>query len=105
MIEAMACGTPVIAFRAGSVPEIIDSGVNGFVVESIEEAAKAVSQVQYLDRTRCRRSFEERFSSARMAADYIRVYERLRRSDRLHRRGGTNSGGGTSTNMPFAASE
>jgi glycosyltransferase involved in cell wall biosynthesis len=105
MIEAMACGTPVIAFRAGSVPEIIDSGVNGFVVESIEEAAKAVSQVQYLDRTRCRRSFEERFSSARLAADYIRVYERLRRSDRLHRRGGTNSGGGTSTNMPFAASE
>jgi glycosyltransferase involved in cell wall biosynthesis len=69
MIEAIAFGTPVIAYRAGSVPEIIDSGVNGFVVESIEEAAEAVSQVQYLDRTRCRRSFEERFSSARMAAD------------------------------------
>lgn len=77
MIEAMACGTPVIAFRRGSVPEIIDDGVTGFVVNDIDESLKALEQVKDLDRTRCRKVFENRFSTARMAKDYLNVYQRL----------------------------
>ena len=77
MIEAMACGTPVIAYQEGSVPEIIDSGVNGFVVQSVEQSVNAIDKIQYLDRKRCRETFEQRFSSARMASDYIKIYERL----------------------------
>jgi glycosyltransferase involved in cell wall biosynthesis len=77
MIEAMACGTPTIAFRQGSVPEIIDSGVTGFVVENIDESLAALARVQYFDRARCRRVFEERFSASRMAADYLKTYERV----------------------------
>jgi len=76
MIESMACGTPVIAYRAGSVPEVVDPGVTGFIVESIEEAVRALEKVQYLDRKHCREVFEQRFSSARMAADYLKIYER-----------------------------
>jgi len=77
MIEAMACGVPVIAFRGGSVPEVIDEGVTGFVVESVEEAADAVRAAERLDRARCRSVFEERFTAARMAADYVAIYETL----------------------------
>jgi glycosyltransferase involved in cell wall biosynthesis len=77
MIEAMACGTPTIAFRQGSVPEIIDNGVTGFVVENIDESVAALAKVQYFDRARCRRVFEQRFSASRMAADYLRTYERV----------------------------
>ena len=77
MIEAMACGTPTIAFRRGSVPEIIDSGVTGFVVESIDESLAALAKVRYFNRARCRRVFEERFSASRMAADYLKTYERV----------------------------
>jgi glycosyltransferase involved in cell wall biosynthesis len=77
MIEAMACGTPTIAFRRGSVPEIIDGGVTGFVVENIEESLAALAKVQRFDRVRCRRVFEERFSASRMTADYLKTYERL----------------------------
>jgi glycosyltransferase involved in cell wall biosynthesis len=77
MIEAMACGTPTIAFRQGSVPEIIDNGVTGFVVENIDECLAALAKVQHFDRARCRRVFEERFSASRMAADYLRTYERV----------------------------
>jgi glycosyltransferase involved in cell wall biosynthesis len=77
MIEAMACGTPVIAFRHGSVPEIIDHGVNGFLVTSVEEAAQAVECAGRLSRARCRKVFEQRFTASRMACDYLDVYSDL----------------------------
>ena len=77
MIEAMACGTPVIAFRRGSVAEVIDDGVTGFIVDGIEESLQALDKVQDFDRERCRKVFEERFSAARMAGDYLKIYERL----------------------------
>ncbi|MCI0464358.1 MAG: glycosyltransferase family 4 protein [Gemmataceae bacterium] len=77
MIEALACGTPVIAWRNGSVPEVIEDGVTGFVVDSLEEAVEAVGRVAGLDRATCRKVFEERFDAARMARDYVEVYRRL----------------------------
>jgi glycosyltransferase involved in cell wall biosynthesis len=77
MIEAMACGTPVLAFRCGSVPEVIDDGVTGVVVDSVDQAVAALPRVFTLDRRAVRRRFEERFSAARMAADYLAVYRRL----------------------------
>jgi glycosyltransferase involved in cell wall biosynthesis len=77
MIEAMACGTPVIAFRNGSVPEIVDEGITGFVVGSNEEAVAAVSRVRTLDRRLCRERFDVRFSASRMAAEYCRIYRTL----------------------------
>jgi glycosyltransferase involved in cell wall biosynthesis len=76
MIEAMACGTPVVAFRGGSVAEIVDDGVTGFVVESIEEAVEAVRRIPEIDREGCRKRFEQRFSARRMCEDYIVAYER-----------------------------
>jgi glycosyltransferase involved in cell wall biosynthesis len=79
MIEAMACGTPVLAFRRGSVPEIVDNGVTGLTVDTEEEAVRALPQVLALDRRAVRRRFEERFSAARMAADYIQLYRSLMR--------------------------
>ncbi|HEY3040773.1 MAG TPA: hypothetical protein VGJ66_18690, partial [Pyrinomonadaceae bacterium] len=63
-----------IAFRCGSVPEIIDPGVTGFIVENIESAVKALEQVPGFDRMRCREIFEARFSAERMATDYLRIY-------------------------------
>jgi glycosyltransferase involved in cell wall biosynthesis len=75
MIEAMACGTPVLAFRCGSVPEVIDEGVTGFVVDSVHQALKVMGPLLALDRRRVRRRFEERFTAARMARDYLRLYE------------------------------
>jgi glycosyltransferase involved in cell wall biosynthesis len=77
MIEAMACGTPVIAYRHGSVPEVMDDGVTGFVVADIDEAVAAVGRVGELSRRRCREVFEERFSVERMARDYVAIYRRL----------------------------
>ena len=77
MIEAMACGTPVLAFRNGSVDEVIDEGVSGCVVESEEEAVRKLGGVLALDRARVRRRFEERFTSARMASDYAKLYRTL----------------------------
>jgi glycosyltransferase involved in cell wall biosynthesis len=77
MIEAMACGTPVLAFRAGSVEEVIDKGVTGFVVNNIDQAVVALRRTISLDRRRVRRQFEERFSVQRMANDYVRVYRNL----------------------------
>ena len=74
MIEAMACGTPVLAFRQGSVPEIIDPGVSGALVDTMEEAVRMLPQVIALDRHAVRRRFEQRFSSARMATDYVAIY-------------------------------
>jgi glycosyltransferase involved in cell wall biosynthesis len=79
MIEAMACSTPVLAFRCGSVPEIVDEGVSGMVVETIEEAVAAVPRLLAMDRRAVRRQFELRFSSARMANDYVHLYRRMLR--------------------------
>lgn len=77
VIEAMACGTPVIAFPCGSVSELIEEGVTGFIVDSIEDAVKSVAKLQTFDRKRCRKVFEERFSVTRMVRDYVKIYERL----------------------------
>jgi glycosyltransferase involved in cell wall biosynthesis len=77
MIEAMACGTPVIAWRSGSVPEVIDEAKTGFTVRSIEEAVEAVERAAHLDRYRIRRIFERRFTADRMAHDYVAIYRRL----------------------------
>jgi glycosyltransferase involved in cell wall biosynthesis len=78
MIEAMACGTPVLAFRRGSVPEIVDEGVTGMIVDDMEQAIAALPQVIALDRRAVRRRFDERFTAARMAKDYVSVYHSLR---------------------------
>ena len=75
MIEAMACGTPVIAFRHGSVPEIIEDGVTGFIVDDLDQAVDAASRVSELSRWRIREEFERRFTSRRMAQDYLTLYE------------------------------
>ncbi|HET6574664.1 MAG TPA: glycosyltransferase family 4 protein [Fimbriiglobus sp.] len=77
MIEAMACGTPVVAYRHGSVPEVIDDGETGFVVETVEDATLAVAKAGFLDRRRVREVFDERFSAERMASDYLAVYRHL----------------------------
>ncbi len=77
MIESLACGTPVIACRCGSVPEVIEDGVTGYVLDDWEKAVEAVHCVERISRYDCRESFERRFTSARMARDYVAVYERL----------------------------
>ena len=86
MIEAMACGTPVIAYRGGAVPEVMEEGHTGFIVEGLEDAVEAVLRVPELSRKRCREVFDQRFTAARMAHDYVQVYERLinsKQQDRL----------------------
>src|SRR6201746_477425 len=77
MIEAMACGTPVVAFNSGSVPEVMDDGVTGFVVNNIDEAVAAVGKIHTLDRANVRATFDRRFTARRMAEDYVDVYEEL----------------------------
>jgi glycosyltransferase involved in cell wall biosynthesis len=77
MIEALACGTPVVAWRNGSVPEVLEEGVTGFIVNSVEEAVEAVKRVHWLDRSTCRQVFEDRFDAARMTHDYLKVYRKL----------------------------
>ncbi len=77
MIEAMACGTPVIAFSRGSVPEVIDDKQSGFIVKSVEEAVAAVYQLPQLSRNRVRKVFEERFAASRMAKDYLNIYNSI----------------------------
>jgi glycosyltransferase involved in cell wall biosynthesis len=77
MIEAMACGTPVIAYRCGSVPEIVDDGLTGVIVNDIAEAVRAIARLDSIDRRRCRAVFEQRFSAKRMASDYLKVYDRI----------------------------
>jgi glycosyltransferase involved in cell wall biosynthesis len=77
VVEAMACGTPVVAFRRGSMPELIRDGENGFLVSNVEEAVRAVSQVAEIDRRSCRQAVERRFTASRMVDDYLRVYEMI----------------------------
>ena len=77
MIESMACGTPVIAFARGSVPEVIRDGISGFLVQDIEGAVRAVAQIGSLSRIGCRGHFDEYFVAARMAADYVAIYQEL----------------------------
>jgi glycosyltransferase involved in cell wall biosynthesis len=77
MIEAMACGTPVVAYKRGSVPEVIEEGATGFMVDNLEETVQAVERVDTIDRGECRRIFEERFSARRMTQDYLAIYQRL----------------------------
>jgi glycosyltransferase involved in cell wall biosynthesis len=85
MIEAMACGTPVIAWNRGSVPEVLEDGVTGFIVNSEEEALAALARVDTLDRARIRAEFERRFSSLSMARAYVEVYTQLLTRQRSRR--------------------
>jgi glycosyltransferase involved in cell wall biosynthesis len=77
MIEAMACGTPVLALRRGSVEEVVDDGLTGHIVDSIEQATVTLPHVLGLDRRAVRWRFEERFTATRMANNYVRVYDSL----------------------------
>jgi glycosyltransferase involved in cell wall biosynthesis len=77
MIESLACATPVIAWRRGSVPEVIDDGVTGFIVDSIDAAVQAIGRLDRIDRRRCRDVFEARFDANRMAREYVKVYEQV----------------------------
>lgn len=77
MIESMACGTPVIAFRCGSVPEVTEDGVTGFVVDTVQEAAAAVPRLERLSRPQIRARFEKRFSVETMAKCYVKIYQQL----------------------------
>jgi glycosyltransferase involved in cell wall biosynthesis len=77
MIEAMACGTPILAFRCGSVEEIVEPGVTGAIVDTVDEAVRALPRVLALSRRRVRRRFEQRFTATRMAKDYLAVYRSL----------------------------
>jgi glycosyltransferase involved in cell wall biosynthesis len=80
VVEALACGTPVVAFDRGSMSELINEGETGFLVSGVEEAAAAVEKVRSIDRARCRREVERRFSVGRMVEDYLRVYRQVVRS-------------------------
>lgn len=79
MIEALACGTPVIARCLGSVPEVIKHGETGFIIQNVSEAVRAVKKVDTLSRKKCRKEFEERFTAVRMAKNYVKIYSKLRR--------------------------
>jgi glycosyl transferase family 1 len=103
MIEAMACGTPVLAFRCGSIPEVIEDGVTGKVVNSEQEAVAALPEILSYDRRAVRRRFDERFTATRMAEDYVSTYHRLlrmrtctgQRGSTALRRRGLNGGNGS----------
>lgn len=77
MIEAMACGTPVIAYPFGSVPEVIQDGLTGFIVSDIETAVAALEKIGRLDRKKIRKAFEQRFTAGRMTQEYLKIYNRL----------------------------
>jgi glycosyltransferase involved in cell wall biosynthesis len=105
MIEALACGTPVIAYPMGSVPEIIDEGTTGYLVTSVPEAVDAVHRISALDRLTCRRVFEERFSARRMCLDYLELYRRLCEPQRaaVHSLGDNSKAGVTGTGPELRA--
>jgi glycosyltransferase involved in cell wall biosynthesis len=77
VVEAMACGTPVIAYRRGSMPELIDDGVTGFLVDNFDEAVAAIGRIGEIDRSACRRAVAERFTVDRMADRYLELYRTL----------------------------
>jgi glycosyltransferase involved in cell wall biosynthesis len=77
VVEAMACGTPVVAYRRGSMPEVVDEGVTGFLVDTVEQAVAAVGRIATLDRAGCRARARERFGADRMVSDYLRVYQQI----------------------------
>jgi glycosyltransferase involved in cell wall biosynthesis len=77
LIEALACGTPVLAYRRGSIPEIIEDGETGFVCESLPEMVESIGRITTIDRRHCRAAFEKRFTADRMAHDYLTLYERI----------------------------
>jgi glycosyltransferase involved in cell wall biosynthesis len=77
MIEALACGTPVIAYREGSVPEVLENGTTGFIVDNADQAVDAVKRLKEIDRKNCREHFERQFSDARMTNDYLTIYKKL----------------------------
>jgi hypothetical protein len=85
MIEAMSCGTPVIAFRRGSAAEVIDDGVSGYLVEDVAQAIAAVRRIPELDRARVRESFERRFDIGRVAREYVQIYRTLAGAEEAHR--------------------
>jgi glycosyltransferase involved in cell wall biosynthesis len=78
MIESLACGTPVIAFECGSVPEVLEHGKTGYIVRTTDEATEALQKIDTISRSVCRQQFEQRYTSARMAENYLVTYERLR---------------------------
>jgi glycosyltransferase involved in cell wall biosynthesis len=84
LVESLACGTPVVAYRLGAVPEIVEDGVTGFLVDNVDEAAQAVARVAELNRLTCRQAFEQRFTATRMAEDYLAVYGRLLNDSRRY---------------------
>ena len=90
MIEAMACGTPVIAFRRGSAPEVIDDGVSGFLVDDVSRATAAAKRIAELDRTHARAAFERRFDIERTAREYVQIYRGLVRAEETCRDGKRN---------------
>jgi glycosyltransferase involved in cell wall biosynthesis len=79
MIEALACGTPVIAYPQGSVPEVLEDGLTGFLVHDVPEAVDAARKIATIDRATCRRRFEERFTAGWMSSQYLRLYETILR--------------------------
>ena len=83
MIEAMACGLPVVAWPCGSVPEVIEDGVSGFIVDSVDAAVRAVETIDSVSRETCRATFETRFSARRMAEDYVDLYQKVMAHGRI----------------------
>jgi glycosyltransferase involved in cell wall biosynthesis len=83
MIESLACGTPVVAFECGSVPEVLKHSKTGFIVRTIDEAKQALEKIETISRSACRREFEQRYTSARMTKNYLLTYERLQRDAAL----------------------
>jgi len=77
VVESMACGTPVVAFNKGSMPELIEDGVNGFIVQDVQEAIGALKKIPHIDRKSCRKIVEQKFSVERMVEDYIKVYQKI----------------------------
>jgi len=77
VVESMACGTPVIAYDRGSMPELIQDGISGFIVDDLDAAVQAVGKINTLDRRVCREDVEKRFTSQRMAREYMGIYQRI----------------------------
>jgi glycosyltransferase involved in cell wall biosynthesis len=77
VVEALACGTPVVAYPNGAMPELVQAGVNGFLAAGFDEAVAALDKIDTIDRTDCRADAEDRFSARRMAVEYLAVYERV----------------------------